>query len=106
MRELHRTFDVARVASGLYLVAGFAGATLLVAGMLQIFEAWPWTLALIAFGGALTVGAWHRGRTILEIADPSASAVGNISDAPTPQARARRHRNRPAFSNPRVTEAR
>jgi hypothetical protein len=105
MREFQRTLDVPRVTSGLYLVAGFAGATLIAAGVLQIFETWPWALALALLGGAIAAGAWHRGRAVLGNADRAITTLVNVSDALTSPVRARRRRNRPPLPNPRVTEA-
>jgi hypothetical protein len=59
----------ALVASGLWLLLGFIGATALAAGMLQLFEghaSWLSSLVLVVGGGILGAASWSRGQAVLE----------------------------------------
>ena len=78
MRESQTTF-AARIASGTYSLAGFVGASLAGAGVLQIPVAGASGLALIVLGVALAGSAWHRGRTVLERAEGSSAETPSHS---------------------------
>jgi heme A synthase len=84
MRDSEKTF-AARIACGLYGLAGFVGASLVAAGVLQFPEAASAALALILFGSALAAAAWHRGRIVLERADHT--ATGEVRKSPKTHAR-------------------
>jgi hypothetical protein len=66
----------ALTACGLWLVIGFAGASALAAGMLQLFDGeanWLSALALIVGGGILTAASWNRAHAELEDREPASA---------------------------------
>ena len=68
----------ALVACGLWLRAGFIGASALVAGLMLLFtgESTPAVAIGLAVGGGLLAPyAWRRSRAILERADAAAAAA-------------------------------
>ena len=74
----------ALVVCGLWLRAGFIGASALMAGLMMLFggEGNPaLAIALAAAGGILAPYAWRRSRAVLERADASTAMLS----APVPQ---------------------
>ena len=66
------------VAFGMWLRAGFVGASAFAVGLIQLFsgEAKPLSaLALTAGGLALALFSWHRARKSLDAMDDGAAAV-------------------------------
>lgn len=82
MQEFQSNSDRALFASRLWLHAGFIGAAVLAAGLLQLFDGegkWLWALTLALLGGVLAAASWRRALTVLEHAE-WVSTVAN--DAP------------------------
>jgi hypothetical protein len=80
--ELQSNTERALVACRLWTHIGFIGATVLAAGLLQLFDGegkWFWALALALLGGVLAAMSWHRALTILEHADWASTVA---TDAP------------------------
>ena len=80
------------VACGLWLRAGFVGASALAGGVVALFtrEGNPFSMTAIALlGGALAVVGWRRARHLMDSVDSSASEA---SGAALPNGR---HRNLP-----------
>ena len=80
--ELQSNTERALVACRLWTHIGFIGATVLAAGLLQLFNGegkWFWALALALLGGVLAAMSWRRALTILEHADWASTVA---TDAP------------------------
>lgn len=72
------------LACGLWLRAGFAGASLAVIGLIQLFggETAPLSaLALVLGGAGLAALAWRRAHAALQHADPPAATTAGESPA-------------------------
>jgi 4-hydroxybenzoate polyprenyltransferase len=68
----------ALVVSGLWLRAGFIGASALMAGLMMLFtgESQPaLALALAVGGGIFALHAWRRSRAVLERVDSSTASL-------------------------------
>lgn len=73
--------DRALLTCGLLLHAGFVGAVIVAAGLIQLFAgdaSWPSGLALILFGGILATVSWRRARAIVEAADRAPPVTAHV----------------------------
>jgi hypothetical protein len=85
--DLHSNAERALIAVSLWLRIGFIGASILAAGLLQLFDGianWPSALALAFFGSLLAAATWRRGLTVLQHAERASVAA---TDAPRDLAR-------------------
>jgi hypothetical protein len=90
MPETKIKTDRALFTCGLLLHAGYVGAVIVAAGLIQLFAGdatWPSALALILFGGSLALGSWRRAWTVVEVANRVPAIDAHL---PPPEARLRR----------------
>ena len=73
------------VASNLWLHVGFIGASVLAAGLVQLFDGepgWPWALPMALVGGLVAAASWRRSLDVLEDAGRAASAAADAPKEP------------------------
>lgn len=75
----------ALVASSFWLHVGFIGASVLAAGLVELFDGewdWPWALALALVGAPLAAASWRRSLGVLEDAELAGSSAPGALKAP------------------------